>query len=168
MFYNAEDNTLHVDDAAPRGAVRVSDERYSQILGRPFESDEEGLPRPTLAARRAEAWEHIKAERDRRQNDGVRVAGKWFHSDPSSRIQQLALTIIGANLPPGVQWKTMDGSFVEMTQALAAQIFSGSVLSDMALFEHGMQLKQQIDASILPEAIDILSGWPQTFGDEHA
>jgi hypothetical protein len=54
---------------------------------------------------------------------GYVVGGHWFQSDSASRIQQLSLVVMGANLPPGIQWKTLAGTFVAMTQTLAVQIF---------------------------------------------
>jgi hypothetical protein len=74
-------------------------------------------PGPDLDALRAAHWEAIKAERDRRTLSGgypVDVGGepKWFHSDLLSRSQQIGLVLLGASIPPGLAWKTMDGSFV--------------------------------------------------------
>lgn len=76
-----------------------------------------------LAKLRADRWEAIKAERERRtQQGGYQVAGKWFHSDTFSRGQQLGLVYLGSNIPEGLMWKTMDGTYVEMTQAMALSV----------------------------------------------
>jgi ribosome modulation factor len=118
---------------------------------------------------KAEIWERIKAERDRRTHEGgyqAAVAGvsKWFHSDPFSRTQQLGLLQAGASVP-AVQWKTMDGSFVTMSQAWAQAIFAAAVASDTALFAYAEQLRAQVEASADPESINILAGWPQVYGE---
>ena len=115
-----------------------------------------------LAAIRAAIWERIKAKRDQLKDSGVKVGAKWFHSDPDSRIQQLGLVMMGASVPP-VQWKTMDGSFVQMSQTLAGQIFSATAASDMALFSHAETLRAQVEASADPGAVNIGAGWPETF-----
>ena len=119
--------------------------------------------RPLL---RAELWDRIKAERDRRAQAGGYVAGgKWFHSDTFSRTQQLGLVLLGASLPAGLQWKTMDGTFVAMTQALAAQVFAAAAASDQALFAHAEALRMAVDAAEDPSSVDIVAGWPPVFGE---
>ena len=115
-----------------------------------------------LTVERAAIWERIKAHRDQLKGGGVKVGAKWFHSDPDSRIQQLGLVMMGASVPP-VQWKTMDGTFVQMSQTLAGQIFAATAASDMALFTHAETLRAQVDASADPGSVDIGAGWPDTF-----
>lgn len=108
-------------------------------------------------------WEAIKAFRDSRKEKGVSVAGKWFHSDNSSRIQQLGLVMMGANIPAGLLWKTMDGTFVTMTQQLAGQIFQATAASDIAIHAVAEQHKANLFASQAPEAYDWKTGWPSVF-----
>lgn len=111
---------------------------------------------------KAQKWEAIKAERDRRKAGGVKVGDKWFHSDDPSRIQQLGLVMMGANVP-AVDWKTMDGSFVTMTQALAGQIFQAVAGADRAIFAKAEAHRVAMEASDNPAKYDILTGWPQTY-----
>lgn len=119
-----------------------------------------------LPAIRAEKWEAIKAERDRRtQAGGYKVGAHWFHSDTFSRTQQIGLTIMGGGMPPGLQWKTMDGSFVAMTPTLAQQVFAAAGASDAALFAHAETLRAQVQAAEDPGSVDILAGWPPAFGE---
>lgn len=122
-------------------------------------------PAPSIEELRAEAWEKIKLERDRRtQLGGYEVGGKWFHSDTFSRTQQVGLVLLGANIPPGTQWKTLDGSFVTMTQQLAMQIFQAAAASDIATFAAAEAHKAAMLASADPLAYDYLSsGWPVAF-----
>ncbi|HSW19001.1 MAG TPA: DUF4376 domain-containing protein, partial [Ramlibacter sp.] len=121
-------------------------------------------PHDPHAGRRAELWERIKAERDSRKANGTKVGAKWFHSDADSRIQQLALFVMGASVP-AVQWKTMDGSFTTMTQALAGGIFAATAASDQILFGHAETLRAVVNAAEDPGSVDIMAGWPLTFGE---
>lgn len=115
------------------------------------------------AAAKAAKWEAIKAKRDSlSDNGGYLVDGKWFHSDGKSKTQQLSLFIMGAGVP-AVQWKTMDGSFVAMTQALAAAIFSAAATQDMAIFAAAEQHKAAMEAAPDPSTYDFSAGWPATY-----
>lgn len=109
-------------------------------------------------------WTKIKALRDEKiANGGYYVEGKWYHSDTVSRSQQTGLYLMGENVPAGLMWKTMDGSFVEMTQSLAQKVFFAATNQDSALFQHAESLRQQVKESSNPEQVDIESGWPATF-----
>jgi len=121
-------------------------------------------PAVDVDALKVQHWEAIKQERDRRtQAGGYQVAGKWYHSDTFSRTQQMGLVMLGANIPAGLQWKTMDGSFVTMTQTLAGQVFAAAAASDAALFSHAEQIKATMDAD--PAAFDLSAhAWPPVFG----
>lgn len=124
------------------------------------------LPAPTLADLRAAQWEAIKAERDRRiQHGGYKVGEKWFHSDTFSRTQQMGLVMLGANVPANLQWKTMDGSFVAMTQALAGQVFAAAAASDVAIFGAAEAKRTAMEASADPASFDFAGGWPLAFGE---
>lgn len=116
-----------------------------------------------LAAVRAAMWEQIKAIRDRKtQTGGYTTGGKWFHSDTFSRTQQIGLVLMGAGVP-AVQWKTMDGTFITMTQTLADQIFAAAAAQDQAMFVHAEALHASVYASETPTEIDINAGWPATY-----
>jgi hypothetical protein len=114
---------------------------------------------PLPGARDAK-WEDIKAERDRRQVLGVRVGANLFHSDDKSRIQQLGLVMMGAGLPAGLQWKTMDGGFVTMTSTLAGQIFGATASSDQGIFAAAEVHNNAMRASANPADYDFSAGWP--------
>src|SRR5574344_353513 len=113
---------------------------------------------------RESVWTKIKALRDEKiANGGYEVEGKWYHSDTVSRSQQTGLYLMGENVPVGLMWKTMDGSFVEMSPELAQKIFFAAASQDSALFQHAESLRQQVKESANPEQVDIESGWPATF-----
>lgn len=123
------------------------------------------LPEPTRDELIAGAWLRIKVERDRRTDQGgYKVGTKWFHSDQKSRSQQLGLVLLGASIPAVLQWKTMDGSFVTMTQTLAQQILAAGAASDQAIFAAAETHKAAMEASADPSAYDFSGGWPATFG----
>ena len=81
-----------------------------------------------IAERRAAVWERIKAAREVRRQSGVLVGAHWFHSNDTSRIQQIGLVMMGAGIPPGLLWRTMDNGEVPMTQALAGAIFQAAMI----------------------------------------
>lgn len=119
-------------------------------------------------AAQSAAWERIKQERDRRKSLGVKVGAHWYHSDADSRIQQISLFVMGANVPP-VQWKTLTLSpppvFVTMTQAIAAGIFQATAASDAAVFGAAEAHRVAMEASATPETYDFSSGWPASIED---
>lgn len=123
-------------------------------------------PAPTASEVKVGKWDAIKTERDRRtDNGGYMVGDKWFHSDQKSRSQQLGLVLLGANIPAGLQWKTMDGSFVTMTQPLAGQVLAAAAASDQAIFTAAETHRQAMEASADPAAYDFSTGWPKFFGE---
>lgn len=158
-IHQAPDGTLHDDmeGAAlaflPPGCVLLTAE---QVVA---------LRTPTREQAAAHAWGRIKAERDRRKAGGVKIGDKWFHTDDASRIQQLALVMMGAGLPAGLQWKTMDGSFITMPPRLAQQIFAGSAASDQAIFAVAETHRAAMEASTDPASYNYLTGWPKIYGE---
>lgn len=113
----------------------------------------------------APVWEHIKAKRDSVKMGGVKVGNKWFHTDDASRIQHMALSMRGANIPANLQWKTMDGTFVIMTQALAGQVFQGVAMLDMQAFAKAEEHRAGMVAAQNPFEYDFSAGWPQTYAE---
>jgi hypothetical protein len=92
---------------------------------------------------------------DLTENGGCLVGGKWFHTDVKSKQQQMALTMAGMSLPDNLQWKTMDGSFVTMTPALATELFAAQLAREATIFAI-CQAKQQDDTPIN-------EGWPERY-----
>lgn len=168
-FYTAEIHGINI----PADAVEITPAEHAALLdaqsaGKLITGDAAGFPvavdPPPPGV--AQIWEAIKAERDRRADaGGYLVAGKWFHSDQKSRSQQLGLVLLGASLPAGWQWKTMDGSFVAMTPALAQQILATAAASDVAIFTAAEIHKAAMEASAAPAAYDFAGGWPAGFGE---
>lgn len=144
------------DDFIPANLTAITKEEADALRNPPV----------APAELKAAAWERIKAERDRRiQQGGYQAAGKWFHSDTFSRTQQMGLVMLGASLPSGVQWKAMGGDSVPMTTALAQQIFSAAAASDIAIFAAAEAHRVAMMASADPAAYDFSGGWPLAFGE---
>lgn len=122
-------------------------------------------PAATKAELQAAAWNGIKTERDRRKAGGVKVGAKWFHSDDGSRIQQMGLVMLGAGIPANLQWKTMDGSFITMTQALATSVFGAVAASDQVIFGAAETHRVAMEASADPASYDYSGGWPKIYGE---
>lgn len=130
---------------------------------------------------KAEAWEAIKAERDRRKSGGFKVkvgsSNKWFHSDADSRIQHLGLKDKARDLIAGggamtdkltilgqtVKWKTMDGSFVDVSVQVAFDIVAAAGDLDAQLFAAAETHKTAMEISADPAAYDFSTGWPTAF-----
>jgi hypothetical protein len=130
------------------------------------ESFSETIPAQSASQFQTTKLAAIKAERDRRtQSGGYKVGTKWFHSDQNSRSQQLGLVLLGANIPAGLQWKTMDGSFVTMTPQLASQILVEAAASDQAIFAVAEAHKAAMESSADPASYDFSAGWPKSFGE---
>lgn len=135
------------------------------------------------AADIADRWESIKTERDRRKSGGFKVkvgsSNKWFHSDADSRIQHLGLKDKARDLIAGggamtdkltilgqtVKWKTMDGSFVDVSAQVAFDIVSAAGDLDAQLFAAAETHKAAMEASADPASYNFSAGWPKSFGE---
>lgn len=168
-FYDPE---IHGDNL-PADLVEISIKQHAALLagqsaGKRIVADGAGHPvladppPPTVA----DIWSRIKAERDRRtERGGFKVGDKWFHSDQKSRSQQLALVLLGSAIPPGLQWKTMDGSFVTMTAALAQQILAAAAASEQAIFAAAEAHRRAMEGGDDPGSYDFSTSWPKIFGE---
>ena len=140
----------------------------SASIGDTYSNGVFARPLPVRADVLAEKWTAIKSQRDHRQKVGVKVGADWFHSDADSRTQQLGMVVAGANLPAGMQWKTLTrtGSvFVTMTPSLAGSIFQAVMASDSAIFGAAEKHRKALEASATPETYNVLIGWPVSFED---
>ena len=153
-------------------AVEVAPTMVGGALTQQWRIDE--LPQEqaaqNLARAREAAWEAIKRERDRRAGLGVKVGQHWYHSDQKSRTQQLGLVLLGANIPSGLQWKTLTMTpppvFVPMTQQLAQAIVSATAASDTAIFTAAEVHRIAVESSTAPQNYDFSTGWPTSIEEE--
>jgi len=166
------ETTVHGSNI-PSDAVDVDDAEHAALLegqssGKIISADSAGNPVLTDPAKATadEIWTVIKGERDRRTDQGgYKVGSLWFHSDQKSRSQQLGLVLLGANIPANLQWKTMDGSFVAMTQQLASEVLAAAADSDQAIFAAAEIHKAAMESSADPASYDFSEGWPKVFGE---
>jgi hypothetical protein len=142
-------------------------------------------PDPAQSADETKAakWDDIKAVRNRRKAGGFKVkvgsSNKWFHSDADSRIQHLGLKDKARDLIAGggqmtdkltilghtVKWKTLDGSFVDVSAQVAFDIVSAAGDLDAQLFAAAETHKAAMEASADPASYDFSAGWPPVYGD---
>ena len=177
MFYSKSTNGFYSreihGDAIPSDAVEITADEHSALLegqsqGKLIQADANGRPvlvdppKPTAA----EVCDRIKARRDAAKAGGVKVGDKWFHTDESSRIQHMALNMMGAGIPANLQWKTLDGTFVTMTATLAKQVFQAVATLDMTAFEKAEEHRVAMEASTDPAAYDYSAGWPAAYGEQ--
>jgi Domain of unknown function (DUF4376) len=112
-------------------------------------------------------WSRIKEIRDGLQNEGVKITVSgvdyWFHSDLASRLQHMGLTMMGANMPQGILWKTMSGAMVTMTPQLAGSIFMAVAVLDTTVFGIAEYHRTTMLASPDPTQYDYTVGWPAGF-----
>lgn len=149
----------------------------------PGEQYSETEPQIPADAIKAEKWSAIKIERDRRKSGGFKVkvgsSNKWFHSDADSRIQHLGLKDKARDLITGggvmtdkltilgqtVKWKTMDGSFVDVSAQVAFDIVAAAGDLDAQLFVAAETHKAAMEACVDPASYDFSAGWPKVFGE---
>lgn len=162
----------NVHQTIPSDAVEISAAEHAELLtaqslGKTIVANLDGVPSAVDAPARTpeQMWSRIQSERDRRKAAGYLVAGKWFHSDADSRIQQLGLVMLGESIPEGLKWKTMDGTFVDMTPALAQAVFAAAAASDIATFAAAEAHKAAMEAAEVPGEYDFSAGWPSVFGE---
>ncbi len=180
--------SAHNDDTVselPEGAVELSVDQWEDRFNLRFVSGNisyDPIIRP-VADIKAEKWDAIKVERDRRKSGGFKVkvgsSNKWFHSDADSRIQHLGLKDKARDLIAGggamtdkltilgqtVKWKTMDGSFVDVSAQVAFDIVAAAGDLDAQLFAAAETHKAAMEASADPASYDFSAGWPKSFGE---
>lgn len=118
------------------------------------------------AAMQSAVWEQIKQERYDHTHSGVYVKSvkKWFHSDEPSRIQYLTMQQL-AELPPALQWKTMDNSFVEMTKPLLNELILTLIAEEQADFANAEKHRLAMLAAENPSDYDYSTGWSKNYGE---
>jgi hypothetical protein len=118
---------------------------------------------PSIEQRRMAVWAEVRARREALKSGGVQVGDHWYHSDADSRIQQLGLLMMGESMPAGIMWRVLDNGLVEMTPALAQQIFQATAQWDAVVFGVAEMHRAAIEVSENPEAYDWTTGWPEGF-----
>lgn len=119
---------------------------------------------PDLESAKQHQIDKIKAHRDNLSSDHIIVDGHRFHSDISSRIQQITLTKMGkaGAIPAGIMWQTKNAGLIELTNEIAAQFEDVTIAHDMRLFAKALQHIAAVNA--LDNVDDVLAydysqGW---------
>lgn len=115
-----------------------------------------------MVADRAQAWEAIKAERLAQISAGVFLPsiGKSLHTDELSAIQyaQIGYTISQGLFEP-LMWKTLNGDFVRMDEALYNELQLNMIANTQANYGRAEYHKVMMEASADPLAYDYSTGW---------
>lgn len=173
---------LSISDYHNKGLVSYNIDNASGIVYElveeiPFTSEE-------MNGLKNRIWEMIKGYREAKVLDGIKVNGKWFHTDLDSRIKYISLkhkandliasgktltdkvmlSVNGASTE--VQWKTMDGTFVALTIQDVFDI--NNALTELELFTFMVteQHKIKLFESDEPLKYDYSIGFPLTYKDE--
>lgn len=117
-----------------------------------------------LAGAKEQAVYNIKKHRDTLTADYIIIDGHHFHSDASSRIQQLSLTKMGQaqQVPPGLMWQTKNHGLIELTNETAAQFEMVTLEHDMRLFANAQRHIAAVEALEDIQAVldyDYTTGW---------
>lgn len=112
----------------------------------------------------AEMWEHIKQKRHDNLRGGVfvRSIGKWFHSNDESRQQYTFMRTL-EQLPPNMQWKTMENVFVPFNKAILDELSLQLIADEQADFANAERHKHLMEQAENPLNYDFSDGWTTTF-----
>ena len=131
-----------------------------------------------LDGAKAAMWRKIQDERTRRMAGGYPVVFNgqtwWLHSDTASLSQQQGLVQMAqlVAMQKGdmnqtlTQWKTMGGSFVNMTPNFALAMFQAGMVQQQAIFTAAETHKAKMRASADPWNYDFSADWPKIYGEE--
>lgn len=119
------------------------------------------------AAAVAAVWEKIKQKRHQNLRGGVYVesVGKWFHNTDEARQQYTFMRTL-PQLPPDLQWKTMDGGFVNLTRALLDELSLKLLADEQQDFANAERHRVLMEQSDDPENYDYSGGWTENYREE--
>lgn len=115
----------------------------------------------------AAVWEKIKQKRHQNLRGGVYVesVGKWFHNTDEARQQYTFMRTL-PQLPPDLQWKTMDGGFVNLTRALLDELSLKLLADEQQDFANAERHRVLMEQSDDPENYDYSDGWTENYREE--
>ena len=115
-----------------------------------------------LAKTRAEVWEKIKYRRSQAMESGVYhpQLKKWFHTDAEAQRNYAILghAINSAYYSPR-QWKTMDGTFIEMNKQVFSDVIALALKKADEDYRNAEIHKAKLMQSTDPLAYDYSTGW---------
>lgn len=118
---------------------------------------------------REEVWEKIKQRRSESIETGVYHARlqKWFHTDSEAqRNYALMGHAISSTLYQPKRWKTMDGTFIEMTREVFQDVLALALKKADDDYRNAEIHKAKVMASTDPLAYDYSSGWSPAYHKE--
>ncbi|WP_304673868.1 DUF4376 domain-containing protein [Neisseria polysaccharea] len=115
----------------------------------------------------AAVWEKIKQKRHENLRGGVYVesVGKWFHNTDEARQQYTFMRTL-PQLPPDLQWKTMDGGFVNLTRSLLDELSLKLLADEQQDFANAERHRVLMEQSDDPEHYDYSDGWTENYREE--
>jgi hypothetical protein len=138
------------------------------------EAEADQLRKPKLS--KAQVWEFIKAERDRRtEYGGCLVDGRWYDTDSRSALRyklladQAAADGVSDDTVVRAGWRPLDveqKGEVDMTYGLLRRIMAAGIAAAMAIDDAAEQHKAAMLRSADPADYDYSGGWPDAYGDE--
>lgn len=118
---------------------------------------------------REEVWEKIKQRRSESIETGVYHTRlqKWFHTDSEAqRNYALMGHAINSPLYQPKRWKTMDGTFIEMTREVFQDVLALALKKADDDYRNAEIHKAKVMASADPLAYDYSTGWSPAYHKE--
>ncbi|WP_118777653.1 DUF4376 domain-containing protein [Neisseria lactamica] len=172
----AEEYALLLAGQAQGGQI-AADSDGRPVLTPPRPSDyhewdgkEWKISKDAAARKKAEAvaavWEKIKQKRHQNLRGGVYVesVGKWFHNTDEARQQYTFMRTL-PQLPPDLQWKTMDGGFVNLTRPLLDELSLKLLADEQQDFANAERHRVLMEQSDDPESYDYSDGWTENYSE---
>lgn len=110
----------------------------------------------------ARAWENIKTFRQEKMTGGVYVPSvdKHLHTDETSSIQYAQIgTAISLGMFQSLNWKTIEGDFIEMTEAVFRELQAVMIQKTQANYARAEYHKYMMMQSDNPLDYDYSTGW---------
>lgn len=110
----------------------------------------------------AQAWERIKELRQEKMTGGVYVPSvdKHLHTDETSSIQYAQIgTAISLGMFQPLNWKTIEGDFIEMTEAVFRELQAVMIQKTQANYARAEYHKYMMMQSDNPLDYDYSTGW---------
>lgn len=139
---------------------------YHEWDGKEWKIGKDAAARKKAAAVAA-VWEKIKQKRHQNLRGGVYVesVGKWFHNTDEARQQYTFMRTL-PQLPPDLQWKTMDGGFVNLTRPLLDELSLKLLADEQQDFANAERHRVLMEQSDDPENYDYSDGWTENYREE--
>lgn len=118
---------------------------------------------------REEVWEKIKQRRSKSMESGVYhpKLQKWFHTDTEAqRNYALMGHAINSPLYQPKRWKTMDGTFIEMTREVFQDVLALALKKADDDYKNAEIHKAKVMVSNDPLAYDFTTGWSPAYTKE--